>query len=74
MLDGDLDLLTIIATHIPEEVITKNISYIYEKFKVLYKSGKSYHNDLFEHLNAVPPEHTVDFEVANFVDLCVEAC
>ena len=51
LLDGDDgESLKFIARYINESTITNNITAIYEKYKILYKSGKNYKKEVFDHL------------------------
>ena len=51
LIDGDqLQLLRLISEVISEPLITHNLTKIYEKFKIIYKTGKNYSNEVFNHL------------------------
>lgn len=61
LLDGDDgESLRLMSNCIPEQIINKNLTTIYEKFKILYRSGKNYQRDLFDHYNSKPIIPNID--------------
>jgi hypothetical protein len=56
-----------ISLFIPEQVITTNLTIIYEKYKIIYQTGKNYKNEVFEHLTTTSPVFDIEYDIEKCV-------
>ena len=58
-----------INEYIPESLIAENLTYIYEKYKIIYKTGKNYKNDCFDHATSLAPNFDLEYDIENCINL-----
>lgn len=50
-------------------MITTNLANIYEKYKVVYKTGKYYKNESFDHMNNPAPNFDIEYDIERCIQL-----